>query len=463
MSGTRAALPPAKSRGAAAPTVPADPETILDEIDSYIPKASSSSKLTAEQPDFDPIEFLNKFYATESSLVSHLPQLRRSVQDRITTLDDSISNAIQRQAERGDQTATDVSRAKASIQQLHRRIQLIQSKAATSEQTVLDITRDMKRLDYAKKHLQQTITALKRLHMLIYAVDQLTECVSERPIPRFQEAAHLVDATRLLLKHFDNYQSIAQIRRIQYTIKLQRKHLEDYVFEAFTLGTTLVPSRAASSSNPQGEMDKPPPRRSRKKPERALTPLEAREMAAKMLATPDPHQEEEEEEDDGDGDETSDSEEESESETESEDELEEVFTLPMLPLDCQSLSEACMVMDALGPDMRAKLIQTFCENQLLDYQKLFQPKAGSNNMNRNEKSMLGRMKGTSGSRGAYSVGDSESGEDPTSLDQVERRFAWFRRLLRSVEEAYPNVFPPHWRLQYELTGVFMKQVSYYDV
>jgi len=36
------------------------------------------------------------------------------------------------------------------------------------------ICRDIKKLDYAKKHLTTTIVALRKLHMLVKAVDQLT-------------------------------------------------------------------------------------------------------------------------------------------------------------------------------------------------------------------------------------------------------------------------------------------------
>jgi len=42
------------------------------------------------------------------------------------------------------------------------RIAQVQSQAQASEVAVLEITKDMKRLDYAKQHLQRTITALKR-------------------------------------------------------------------------------------------------------------------------------------------------------------------------------------------------------------------------------------------------------------------------------------------------------------
>lgn len=444
-----------------------DPESILDDIDNYRPKVQNGASIGASDKSatmdsnmgdptsttttntttnvasaFDPIEFLNQYYTTESSLVEHLPRLRQSVQDRITALDDSISNAIQRQAERGDKTSQDVARAKASIRTLHQRIQLIQSKAATSEETVLEITRDMKRLDCAKRHLQQTITALKRLHMLLYAVDQLVDCVSDRPIPKFQEAAHLIDATRLLLRHFEGYQSIPQITSIFQMVSTQRKRLEEYIFLAFRLGTIDHPSSKGSSSTAAstslGEgvnsltsrgKDAPPATSSMK----PLSPLEARELALSGVTLPEQQ----------DSQQVTPEPDNNEVESEEEEEEEE-FTLPITPLHPTSLHHACMAIDALGQDIRTKLIQEFCSDQLEPYQIIFKPK---------QQPKAKRTATTSSSS------TTTKEEDPTSLDQVERRFAWYRRLLRSIEEAFDQVFPPHWKVQYQLTTTFLSQTS----
>ena len=120
-------------------------------------------------------------------------------------LDDRISNALQRQSETADLTRRHVQDSKASVEALINRIHLVQEKASQSEVAVQEITRDMKRMDLAKKHLQRTITTLKRLHMLIHAVEQLRLACLEEPFPDYKSASHLVDATRLLLKHFDAY------------------------------------------------------------------------------------------------------------------------------------------------------------------------------------------------------------------------------------------------------------------
>ncbi|CAI5737891.1 unnamed protein product [Peronospora destructor] len=56
---------------------------------------------------------------------------------------------------------------------------------------VQEICRDIKQLDYAKRHLQTTLTALKRLHMLVNAVDQLELMSSQR---NYLAAASLLEA-----------------------------------------------------------------------------------------------------------------------------------------------------------------------------------------------------------------------------------------------------------------------------
>jgi prefoldin subunit 5 len=51
-------------------------------------------------------------------------------------------------------------------QKLYQEIKDIQEKAQHAEQTVQDITQDIKSLDCAKKNLTTSVTVLKRLQML---------------------------------------------------------------------------------------------------------------------------------------------------------------------------------------------------------------------------------------------------------------------------------------------------------
>jgi hypothetical protein len=207
-AGTRVILPPVPSKSSSA-AVSSDPSLLLDAFDSY---TAGSRRTGGGSPD--PIEFLNQHYTSEALLVAQLPFIREAVSDRMNRLDDRISSALQRQSESADATQKHVQDAKASVASLEQRIRQVQQKASQSEKTVREITKDMKRLDCAKRHLQRTITTLKRLHMLIHAVEQLRLACLLQPFPDYKTASHLVDATRLLLKHFDAYKHKVEPMRL---------------------------------------------------------------------------------------------------------------------------------------------------------------------------------------------------------------------------------------------------------
>ena len=197
-----------------------DPESLLDALDAFNATSTAgryhaavavappdqsqqqqkSQQQSQQQRDFDPIEFLNQHYNTEQQLVSALPALRSAISSRLDRLDESLSTTLRHQAALAPSLARDVVHARNAVLRLIQRIHQVRAQAQKSEEAVLEITRDMKRLDHAKRHLQRTITALKRLHMLLHAAEQLRMAAmvtSDQPIPQYRAAAHLVDATRL--------------------------------------------------------------------------------------------------------------------------------------------------------------------------------------------------------------------------------------------------------------------------
>lgn len=84
-----------------------------------------------------------------------------------------ISKAVQNQSHVGRQATKDIQEAQEHIEELFNKIQDIKQKASQSESMVQDLCADIKKLDYAKNHLQTSITSLNRLQMLINAVNQL--------------------------------------------------------------------------------------------------------------------------------------------------------------------------------------------------------------------------------------------------------------------------------------------------
>ncbi|KAL9602175.1 MAG: hypothetical protein Q9219_002039 [cf. Caloplaca sp. 3 TL-2023] len=83
------------------------------------------------------------------------------------------------------------------------------------------------------------------------------------------------------------------------------------------------------------------------------------------------------------------------------------------------LAEACLVMDALGDNARSRLITWYCNTQLREYRQVFR-----------------------------------STEEAGSLDNISRRYAWFRRMLKTYDDEHAVMFPAHWRMNEMLANVF---------
>ncbi|KAI1414116.1 Vps53-like protein [Hypoxylon sp. FL1857] len=84
-----------------------------------------------------------------------------------------------------------------------------------------------------------------------------------------------------------------------------------------------------------------------------------------------------------------------------------------------TLVEACGVMDALGDNARARLVTWYVNTELREYRQVFR-------------------------------GNDEAG----SLDNIGRRYAWFKRMMKVYEEEHAAIFPPHWRVGETLAMAF---------
>lgn len=83
------------------------------------------------------------------------------------------------------------------------------------------------------------------------------------------------------------------------------------------------------------------------------------------------------------------------------------------------LSESCLVMDALGDNARARLVTWYVNTQLREYRQVFR-------------------------------GNDEAG----SLDNIGRRYSWFRRMLKTFEDEHAGIFPAGWRVNEVLANSF---------
>ena len=83
------------------------------------------------------------------------------------------------------------------------------------------------------------------------------------------------------------------------------------------------------------------------------------------------------------------------------------------------LAESCLVMDSLGENARSRLITWYCNTQLREYRQLFR-------------------------------GSEEAG----SLDNITRRYSWFKRMLKTYDNEHAALFPPSWRVNELLANAF---------
>jgi hypothetical protein len=355
----------------------------------------------AAAPDaatFDPIDFLNKFYTSEAVLTQQLPVLREAVAEKMHRLDDRISTALQRQSETADSTRRHVQEAKASVEELKHRILQVRDKASQSEAAVLEITKEMKRLDCAKQHLQRTITTLKRLHMLVNAVEQLRICCAAEPFPDYVTASQLVDATKLLMTYFSGYTNKVQPMRL-----LSRRITGFQVFLRSSLirGFRIVGFGLQKTKEMEGTA-KPKP-----------------EADSFLLGS------------DEDDDEV--------------DDLEELQHPVMTP---DIMRGGVLLVDALGDTMRDEFISGFCQDHLASYAKEFEPP--SKEPKQQEKRV---------SSFKVQIQSDEEKEKLSGLDNIEKRFIWFQQMIQDVDRKFPKVFPSNWNVQASMARYFLQLVS----
>ena len=114
--------------------------------------------------DFNPTAHINRLFPNEESL-SEVDAHVGGLQDRMRELDEEVLRTVRQQTSAGSSARKDLENAKASVAELFLKVRDIKTKAEQSEEMVHEICHDIKSLDYAKRHLTLTITALKRLQV----------------------------------------------------------------------------------------------------------------------------------------------------------------------------------------------------------------------------------------------------------------------------------------------------------
>ncbi|KAG7594767.1 Vps53-like N-terminal [Arabidopsis thaliana x Arabidopsis arenosa] len=119
------------------------------------------------------------------------------IHNEIRRVDANILAAIRQQGNSGTRAKENLINATCAAEELSHKIQEIKSKAELTKAMLHNICRDIKRLDFAKKNITTAVTALSRLTMLVFAVEQLQVMTSKR---QYKEAATQVEELKRTLE-----------------------------------------------------------------------------------------------------------------------------------------------------------------------------------------------------------------------------------------------------------------------
>ncbi|XP_029467279.1 vacuolar protein sorting-associated protein 53 homolog isoform X2 [Rhinatrema bivittatum] len=182
-----------------------------------------------DSADFHAVEYINSLFPTEQSL-ANIDDVVNKIRLKIRRLDDNIRTVVRGQTNVGQDGRQALEEAQKAIQQLFGKIKDIKDKAEKSEQMVKEITRDIKQLDHAKRHLTTSITTLNHLHMLAGGVDSLEAMTRRR---QYGEVANLLQGVVNVLEHFQKYMGIPQIRQLSERVKAAQSELGQQILADF--------------------------------------------------------------------------------------------------------------------------------------------------------------------------------------------------------------------------------------
>lgn len=262
------------------------------------------------------------------SALSSIEPTSFALQKHQDELDADIVALVAQQSYADNDSVQRMQTAKEELAELFRKIESVRERAIHTEQTITDMTADIKRLDGTKRNLTLSMTALKRLQMLTTAYEQLRGLSKSR---QYRECAQLLQAVIQLMANFKSYRSIDQIATLSRNVADLQRELLEQVCEDFEI----------------------------------------------------------------------------------------IFAKGEIPQRRGVLAEACLVMDALGENARARLVTWYCNTQLREYRQVFK-------------------------------GNDEAG----NLDNISRRYSWFKRMLKTYDEEHAAIFPVQWRVNEILANAF---------
>ncbi|OAD52537.1 Vacuolar protein sorting-associated protein 53 like protein [Eufriesea mexicana] len=181
------------------------PPNVQNVIEQVLPSTDP-----LDQPNFNVVDYINSLFPTEQSL-SNIDDVVNNMELKIRTIDKEIRSVVRGQTNVGQDGRAALEDAQKVIKQLFVHIKDIKDKAEQSEEVVKEITRDIKQLDFAKRNLTASITALNHLHMLVEGVDNLKVLTQRK---QYGEIVLPLQAVMEVMQHFNSYMDIPQVKQL---------------------------------------------------------------------------------------------------------------------------------------------------------------------------------------------------------------------------------------------------------
>ncbi|XP_020283021.1 vacuolar protein sorting-associated protein 53 homolog [Pseudomyrmex gracilis] len=196
-------------------TVYTFPPSVQNVIEQVLPSTDP-----LDQSNFNVVDYINCLFPTEQSL-SNIDDVVNQMESKIHAIDKEIRSVVRGQTNVGQDGRAALEDAQKVIRQLFIHIKDIKDKAEKSEEVVKEITRDIKQLDFAKRNLTASITALNHLHMLVEGVDTLKILTQKK---QYGEIILPLQAVMEVMQHFNSYMDIPQVKQL--SDQVRQIHIE---------------------------------------------------------------------------------------------------------------------------------------------------------------------------------------------------------------------------------------------
>ncbi|CAH2353180.1 vacuolar protein sorting-associated protein 53 [[Candida] railenensis] len=282
--------------------------------------------------DYSTSHHLSTLFQSPQSL-KELPALLNHVYQYKSQLDLDITSDIDAyNAQITSSSSTSPKELSADLKSLFQSISETQKKAIKTENEITAMSENIQKLDKAKKNLVLSMTVLKRLQMLISAIETLTDTVSSSSSSRdYREILQLFSVVKELSSHFKPYKSIDEISTLNGIINRTQAKLIDDIFSDY----------------------------------------------------------------------------------------EDVISGATASLPNDTIQYAGEILELINPSNKTKIIDLFCKRQLHEIQGIF-----------------------------------KSSDEAGSLENVNRRYLFYKKILTNVQDNFLTTFPKSWAIELEITKKF---------